>query len=171
MRETLVLTVVGPDRTGLVEALAARIAAHEGNWEASHMARMVGQFAGILQVTIDDARVADLVQALRSLDAGGLQVVAVPSHRSAAPVGVRARLDLTGDDRPGIVRDVSRVLTECGVNVEELQSQVTSAPMSGQLLFTARAVLHVPMQLTLSDLKAALEALASELMVDLTAEE
>lgn len=167
MRETLVLTVLGSDRTGLVEALADRIAAAGGNWEASHMARLAGQFAGILLVTIDRARVDGLVTSLRDLDERGLQVTARPSEVPAAPAGSRIRLALTGDDRPGIVRDVSRVLAERGVNVEELASSVSSAPMSGEALFRAEAVLLVPPQLTLAELRAGLESLASELMVDL----
>jgi glycine cleavage system regulatory protein len=170
MRETLVLTVLGPDRTGLVEALADRIAAAGGNWEASHMARLAGQFAGIVLVTVDRTRVEALTIALRGLDTLGLEVIARPTAMPPTAAGTRIRLELTGDDRPGIVRDVSRVLAERGVNVEELESKVTSAPMSGDPLFTATALLHVPPQLTLSDLRAGLEALAGELMVDLAAE-
>jgi len=70
----------------------------------------------------------------------------------------------------GIIRDVSRVLAERGVNVEELESEVSSAPMSGERLFTARARLRVPPTLGLADLRASLEKLAGELMVDLTTE-
>lgn len=170
MRETLVLTVLGQDRTGLVEALADRIAAAGGNWEASHMARLGGQFAGILLVTVERGLVDELIGSLRALDARGLQVVARTGAVPAAAAGVRIRLQLTGDDRPGIVRDVSRILAERGVNVEELESEVTSAPMSGEPLFKARAVLQVPPQLVLADLRAGLEALGGELMVDLSAD-
>lgn len=168
MRETLVLTVLGPDRTGLVEALADRIAAAGGNWEASHMARLGGQFAGIVLVTVDRSKQDALTIALRGLDTRGLEVVVRPTTVPEPAAGVRVRLELTGDDRPGIVRDVSRVLAERGVNVEELESSVTSAPMSGDALFKATALLHVPPALTLADLRAGLEALAGELMVDLS---
>jgi len=170
MRETLVLTVLGPDRTGLVEAIAERIAAAGGNWEASHMARLAGQFAGIVLVTAERERLDQLVSGLRDLDALGLEVNARITAAPPAAPGSRFRLELTGGDRPGIVRDVSRVLADRAVNVEELVSSVSSAPMSGEPLFTARAVLRVPPQLTLADLRAGLEALAGELMVDLTAE-
>ena len=170
MRETLVLTVLGHDRTGLVEDLADRIAAAGGNWEASHMARLGGQFAGILLVTIERGLVDELLTRLRGLDARGLQIVARTGELPSPAVGQRVALELTGDDRPGIVRDVTRILTERGVNVEELESEVTSAPMSGEPLFRARAVLQVPPGLALADLRAGLEALAGELMVDLSAE-
>ncbi len=169
MRETVVLTVLGPDRTGLVEVLADRIAAAGGNWEASHMARLAGQFAGIVLVTTERGRVDAMVQALRGLDTFGLEVTARVTSVPTAPAGTRLALGLTGNDRPGIVRDVSRVLAEHGVNVEELESTISSAPMSGAPLFTARALLHVPAGVTAGELRRGLEALAGELMVDLTA--
>ncbi len=172
MRESLVLTVIGPDRTGLVEALADRISASGGNWEASRMAQLAGQFAGILLVTVDPARSDELVAALRGLGGAGLQVTAHASTAAAAgPPSHQVFLELTGADRVGIVRDVARILADHGVNVEELESMVLSAPMSGEPLFSARAVLQVPETLALGELRAALEALGSELMVDLATAE
>ncbi|HEX3764500.1 MAG TPA: ACT domain-containing protein [Kofleriaceae bacterium] len=171
MRNTLVLTVLAPDRTGLVELLAQRIAAAGGNWEESRMARLAGQFAGILLVTCDASRSDELVAAVRALESAGLQVTARAAQADApAAPAPRVQLALTGGDRAGIVRDVSRVLAERGVNVEALESEVSSAPMSGERLFTARAQLRVPPGLALADLRASLEKLASELMVDLSVE-
>jgi glycine cleavage system regulatory protein len=168
MRETLVLTVLGPDRTGLVQALADRIAAAGGNWEASHMTRLAGQFAGIVLVTAEPDQADRVRSALRGLD--DLEISFRMSAVPAAAPGERVKLQLTGDDRPGIVRDVARVLAERGVNVEQLASSVSSAPMSGDPLFTARAVLHLPPTMTLADVRSGLESLSSELMVDLDPE-
>ena len=167
MRDMLVLTVSGPDKTGLVEALARQIAAVGGNWEESRMARLAGQFAGILLVTVETSRTDELVAGLRGLGAGGLQVTVHPTKAPSAPApSTRVRLQLTGQDRPGIVRDVARLLVERGVNIEELESEVGSAPMSGEQMFTARLRLLVPAQISLDDIRARLESLASELMVD-----
>ena len=172
MRNTLVLTVLAPDRTGLVEMLAERIAAAGGNWEESRMARLAGQFAGILLVTCDAERSDEVAAAVRGLGSAGLQVTvrASPDASPGAAPGTPLGLVLTGGDRPGIIRDVSRVLAERGVNVEELESEVSSAPMSGERLFTAHARLLVPPTLALADLRASLEKLAGELMVDLSVE-
>lgn len=166
MRDTLVLTIIGADRRGLVEALAREIAAVDGNWEDGRMARLAGQFAGILLVTVDTARTDELVAALRALDATGLQVSVRPTAAPSAPGGTRIRLELTGQDRPGIVRDVARVLAERGANVEELESSVASAPMSGERMFTARITAIARDGGELADLKSRLEGLTSELMVD-----
>ncbi len=170
MRASLVLTVVGPDRTGLVEALADQISTAGGNWEASHMARLAGQFAGILLVTLEPAATDALLAALRAMDAHGLTVTAHAAGEATTPPATHtAFLELTGDDRVGIVRDVARVLAALGVNVEELESELHSAPMSGEALFTARAVLRIPAEHSLAVLRDALEELGSELMVDLAA--
>ncbi len=171
MRTTLLLTAIGADRTGLVESLAQRIAAVSGNWEESRFARLAGQFAGIVLVTVEPARTDELIASLRDLESVGLQVtprVVTPS--SEAPAGTRVRLHITGTDRPGIVHDVSRILADHGVNVDELESSVGSAPMSGEAMFVARARLRVPPALELARLRTALEVLGNELMVDLAVE-
>lgn len=171
MRTTLLLTAVGTDRTGLVESLAQRIAAVGGNWEESRLARLGGQFAGIVLVTIDDAKTDALIAKLRELESAGLQVTSrVVPATATVPTGTRVRLTVTGNDRAGIVRDVSRVLADRAVNVEELESSVGSAPMSGEAMFVARARLLVPPSLELATLRTALESLGNELMVDLTAD-
>lgn len=167
MRTRLLLTVVGNDRTGLVEALAQRVAAAGGNWEQSRMARMAGQFAGIVLVTIEAARADALLAELRRLD--GLELQVRPVDTGAPELsGERVHLQLTGTDRAGIVRDVSKVLVGLGVNVEVLESEIGSAPMSGESMFTARAVLNIPAGVPVSKVRKALETLGGELMVDLT---
>jgi glycine cleavage system regulatory protein len=169
MRDMLVLTIIGADRTGLVEALAAEIAARGGNWEEGRMVRLAGQFAGVLLVTIDTARTDELVAALRKLDAKGLQVAVRPTAASTpVEAGHRVHIEVTGNDRPGIVRDIARVLAEHGFNVEDLESETASAAMSGDIMFTARIEATAPAHARLSDLRSRLEALGGELMVDLT---
>ena len=171
MRKTLLLTLVGADRTGLVESVEDKVAAIGGNWEESRMARLSGQFAGIVLVTVDAAKTDALIAELRQLDAKGLSVTA--RIVESAPVEVRGvayNLVVTGNDRPGIVRDVSRTLSERNVNVEELETSVESAPMSGGPLFVARARVRVPLGSQPSELRGALEKLGGELVIDLTAE-
>ena len=72
-----------------------------------------------------------------------------------------------GNDRPGIVRDITRLLAEQGVNFERLITDVRPAPMSSEPLFHAEAVLAVPLTLPLEQLQARLENLADDLMVEL----
>jgi glycine cleavage system regulatory protein len=169
MRDTLVLTLIGADRTGLVQSLAEKISALGANWEEARMAQLAGQFAGILRVTIEASKTDELVASLRALDAAGLQVTARRTAAPERPTGHSLfNLQVTANDRPGIVRDVSRVLAERGVNVEELETEVAPAAMSGGSLFVAKVLVRAPGGVALDDLRTRLEALGSELMVDLS---
>jgi glycine cleavage system regulatory protein len=165
---TLVLTVLGDDRAGLVSAVSGTLDAHGAAWERSQMARLAGKFAGIVEVAVPDARVDALVPALEALGAEGLTVVVERTDTEPEVDQSRLTLDLVGADRPGIVASISALLTERDVNVEQLTTAVREAPMTGGTLFEAHAVLTAPSFLSTSDLRAALESLADELLVDVT---
>jgi glycine cleavage system regulatory protein len=171
MRTSLVLTVLGDDKPGIVEHLSDQILAAGGNWEESRMARLAGKFAGLLRVSVDADRADALAASLMASDAGGLTVVVEPSADRQTGASRTLRLELLGNDHPGIIRDIARVLARNQVNIEELETAVTSAPMSGDALFRARALLRIPSTITLDALVGVLEALAGELMVDLTVEQ
>ncbi|KMS65256.1 hypothetical protein BVRB_037820, partial [Beta vulgaris subsp. vulgaris] len=168
---SLVLTVLGRDQPGLVDSLAAIVAEHGGNWVESRMAHLAGQFAGILRVEIAPAQANALSAAVKNLSAQGLEsmVCADPTGCTAA-TGMIAQLDLVGLDQPGIVRKVSQVLATKGVNVEELATECTAAPTTGQSLFHATAQLRLPQGLEIESLRVALEQVAADMMVDLTLE-
>ncbi len=162
----LVLTLIGPDRPGLVEAVAEPVASLGGNWLESRMAHLAGQFAGILRVEVPDGNEPALRQALERLAERGLRVVVAASPRPAAPPPQRAmQLDLTGLDRPGIVREIARALAERGVNIEELQTDRVTAAMSGEQLFRSRARILLPPGADKAELRARIERLATDLVV------
>ena len=168
MRTSLVLTVIGDDKPGLVEQLSALVLAAGANWEESRMARLAGKFAGLLRVSVDAERAYALAARLTTLDTEGLTVV-IKHSVDAEPGGFRpCGLDLVGHDHPGIIRDISRVLAQHRVNIEELETEVTSAPMSGDALCRARARLRMPSTMTVDQLRGILEALAGDLMVEVT---
>ncbi len=171
MRSSLVLTVIGPDKTGLVESLAAAVAAHGGNWVESRMARLAGKFAGVLRVDVPDEHRQALTDALAELRDAGLTVT-VESSDQTQPAGQSRPLvlNLIGHDRPGIVREFSHALAQRGVNVVEFHTQVVSAPMTGEPLFKASAQLRAPADTEIDLLRDTLDHLAQELDVDLTLE-
>lgn len=172
MNESLVATVLGEDRAGLVESIARVVAGHDGNWVESRMSRLAGRFAGILRVDVSGERAAALAEALRGLASSGLTVVVESSVGGDRPSGARRmKLELVGQDRPGIVREISGVLVRHGVSVDELQTECSSAPESGGTLFRAAASLHVPASVATLDLRTALERIADDLMVDVVLEE
>src|SRR5688572_25761682 len=109
MQISLVMTVIGKDRTGLVESVARMVAEHDGNWLESRMCRLGGEFAGLLRVHVPAERRAALENALSKLT--DLTVV-VHSDESAQPAGKPqlATLEVVGHDRPGIVREITQAL-------------------------------------------------------------
>lgn len=167
---TLVLTVIGDDRSGLVNALAAVVADHRGNWERSQMAELGGAFAGIVLVEV----AAERAEAFRAA-ASGIEGLQVNIHEADADVAAeptgRVGVELLGNDRPGIVRELSAVFARHDLSIEEFETQTSDAPMSGGRLFQARIGAPVAAGSDLDALRADLERLASELMVDITVED
>jgi len=172
MLATLVMTVIGADRPGLVQMVATRVADHGGNWLESRMCRLGGQFAGILRVEVPKDRRDELVNALRTLEVDGLRVIihAEGAASTGEPTGVLVQVEIVGHDRPGILRSVSGVFAAHGLNVEELASERVSAPMGGGTLFQARATVLVPQTVKVSAVRADLEKIAADLMVDVKLE-
>lgn len=169
MQRSLVMTVIGRDRPGLVDSVASLVAEHGGNWLESRMSRLGGQFAGILRVEVPGENEQPLVAALRKLDAQGLAVVVHPDQPSTLPASARqSLLEIVGQDRPGIVRQISHVLASFGVNVEELHTECASAAMSGETLFKARARLSLPSSCNAADVRQKLEKIAEDLIVEIS---
>lgn len=173
MITTVVFTVFGADRPGLVEAVAGCVTAHGGNWLESRLLHLGGHFAGIVRAEIDDARHTELLAGLRGLERKGLHVIVHHSGdqgavKAASAGGATARLEVMGHDRPGIVREIASALAARGVNVEELATERVSAPMTGDPMFVARAEVQLPAGLEPAVLRNALEKIAADLMVELT---
>lgn len=169
MTTTLILTLIGRDRPGFVRQTAATIAEHGGNWLESRMCRLGGEFAGIVRLEIEAARAEGLASALRGLNDLRVDVARETGETTPSTGGERrmASLDLVGSDRPGILREVTGVLAGHGLNVEDLSSERTEAPMGGGKIFQMRALVSVPAGAGLAKIRGELEKLAADLMVEL----
>jgi glycine cleavage system regulatory protein len=164
----VILTLLGVDRPGLVEGVADTVARLGGNWLESRMAHLGGKFAGILRLQVPADALPTLRRALEDLAGEDLRIV-VESDEALPPATPQRmlELELVGLDRPGIVRDISRVLVSSSANVEEITTDCSSAPMSGETLFRARIRAAVPMAADLGRLRADLERFADDLIVEL----
>jgi glycine cleavage system regulatory protein len=163
------MTIIGPDRTGLVESVARAVVDHGGNWLESRMCRLGGEFAGILRIELPVEKRQTLLGALQTLQNRGLTVVVRPDEAAvAATKGRQTRLEIVGHDRPGIVREITSALARANVNVEEFSSECVSAPMSGETLFKAAARLQLPDGCNVAALKKELEKIAADLLVDIS---
>lgn len=162
----VILSIIGPDQPGLVRRISEALAASGGNWLESRMARLEGHFAGI--VTVDASE--GFLQALPQLQTDGLRITATviapaqdPAHRAAGP---RLRLEVVGQDRPGIVHEVTQVLAACGANIEEMTTGVANAAFSGEALFRAVILLRAPDDDAAMRLRAGLERIGNDIAVD-----
>ncbi len=170
--ETVVFTFIGSDRPGLVQMLSDAVARCGGNWLESRMSTLAGQFAGIVEVAVDAGQVAQLRDGLQSLADRGLTVVVADSGGICDESATRRlRLSIIGPDRPGIVREVSGALAAHQINVLEMDTSLTSAPMSAEPLFEAMAEIRVPKSLNLEELNSRLDEIADALTIDIDLEE
>lgn len=166
MQESLVVTLIGADRSGIVARLAKLAAESGASWQESKMARLAGRFAGIVRLDVPADSIDALERSLEQLNTEGLKLTI---ERGGSQAKRRCiALDLIGHDRPGIVRDISAVLAQHHVSIDELDTDVESASMSGEQLFHAQLRLLLPDDLAAGELQEALEAIADELMVELT---
>ncbi len=165
----LVLTLVGDDRAGLVQALADAVAAHGGNWERSELAELAGAFAGVVLVSVPDERLDELTGALDGLQG----LLTITPHTSTATTpgpdeGERLVFTVLGNDHPGIVRDITSALVSRGFSIDRFTSRTLDAPMAGGTLFEATVSARVTADADVAAAARELEDLAGEIQVDIT---
>jgi glycine cleavage system regulatory protein len=168
MAKTLVLTFIADDRPGLVNRLSEIVSGAGGNWLESRMAHLAEKFAGIVMVDIPAGKIAGLKKALEVLEDEGFHLTVEETSTEVAAAGPIYNLDLVGPDQTGILHEITNCLAEHGVSVEDMDTDIRDAPMSGGVMFYANAHVRLPKNLNAGELQAALEALAGSLMVDIT---
>jgi methionyl-tRNA formyltransferase len=164
----LVVSIVGPDRHGIVSLLADRAQRYGANWAASRMTRLAGEFAGTVHFEVPREHADALSEALRQLGSSGLQVVIARSDAASVPDTLRPfELELVGEDRVGIVSSLTKMLAERGISIENIHTEINRSGVSGKQTFKIGAHLLVPAALPVDALRSDLSALASEMMLDI----
>lgn len=164
----MILSVMGSDRPGLTQALAAAVFSAGGNWLESHLSQLGGLYVGSVLVELERDGADALHEAVQAVDAQGLQVRLAPAVAPHGAAGEALRFALVGQDQPGIVHEVTAILTRLSVNIETFQSRVEAEPHSGAPLFHMDARLRLPAELKAQDVQAALEQISADVMVDVT---
>ncbi len=170
---SLIVTVMGPDRPGIVSLLSDRAQRHGANWTASRLSRLAGEFAGMVHFEVPPDSAEALAEALRALESSGLRVVIAKSQGAAAPAGQRGvALELVGDDRLGIVSNVTRILAEHGISIENIHTEVVRGEAAGKPdLQGRRAPSGAEHALDRRRCSSALGVVANEMMVDIALDE
>ncbi len=166
MNQEVILTVVGSDRPGLTRAIADAVYAAGGNWLESHLSRLGGKYVGSVLVELPHERLGELEAAARAIDAVGLHVEILPAAGDAGRSGQSLGIEIVGQDRPGIVREVTTVLAGLEVNIEDFTTAIEGSAWSGAPLFRAKAKLLIPANVSSDQVREALERISGEIMVD-----
>jgi len=165
---SLVVTVMGPDRPGIVRLLAERARRFGANWADSRMTRLAGEFGGMVHLEVPRDNADALSASLRTLEATGLRIVVARSEGSPLAPNVRGvALELMGDDRQGIVSRLTKLLSDRGISIENIHTEIQRTGSAGKTTFRIGAYLLVPAALPLDELRRELVALADEMMVDI----
>lgn len=172
MQSTFIITFIGDDRPGLVEALSSVISDHGGNWLESRLSQLAGKFAGLISVSLPSDSGDELRAALKNLHDQGISVHVTPCDAGAAIADHDrlVRLTVLGPDRPGVVREIATALSKRNINVLELESFVSPAPMSAELMFHASVEASLPQPCDLQELEESLDQIADEMHMDITLE-
>jgi len=164
---SLVVTVMGPDRPGIVRQLSDRAERFGANWAASRLSHLAGEFAGMVHFEVPRENADALAESLRGLESAGLRLVIARSESAGVPAGLRGvELELIGEDRLGIVSKLTRILAEAGVSIEHMHTEIVGGHSPGKSMFKVAAHLLVPKALSSDELRGQLEALGREMMVD-----
>ncbi|MFT5722468.1 MAG: glycine cleavage system regulatory protein [Motiliproteus sp.] len=169
MQTTLILTLIGEDKPGLVELVSQLVAERQGEWLESQFSRLGGKFAGVLCIRVAAEQRAALEEDLHALAEQGLRVMVEQGAPAAATPCYPLTLSFVGLDRLNVIADISEVLSRFGVTILTLNSHCAPAPMSAEIMFHADLEVQVPVSVSSDRLSDALEALTPELMVDLEA--
>jgi glycine cleavage system regulatory protein len=164
----IVLSVTGSDRPGLTSALAEAVLAAGGNWQEGHLSRLGGLYVGSVLVELPDANVGELQRQVQAIDTAGLNVVINPAGDEPAIAPTALLFELVGQDRPGIIREVSAILARLGVNIESLSSGEETGAWGGERLFRAELLVTLPEGVGPEVVQEALESISGEIMVDFT---
>ena len=175
MNISLIVSVIGPDRPGLVEQISATVAEAGGNWEGSRMMQLAEQFAGMVQVVLPSDKEDELRAALADLETEDFKVSVIHAGESAPSSDSstqRILLEVVGQDRSGIVASISSTIANAGVNVVELATDCRNAPWSGDKVFQTNAILEIPAEneIPLDELREKIEEIAGDLMVEIKPE-
>lgn len=172
MNRSLVLSILSEDKPGIVETLAAAISENGGSWQESRMTQLAGKFAGILQVNVAESNLVDLKAALTALEYKGIATNIAEVNDEAA--GERTKLmhfTLVGNDRTGIVKELSQAFASHHINMDQLETDCSSMPWTGDPMFTARGTLNIPENADLDSLQDQLDDIADNLGVDIELDE
>lgn len=161
----VIISFISPDRPGLVDTISNTVKQFKGNWQSSSLHHMSGYFSGVIEIAIDSSNSDSLIAAIHNID--GLESNIKVADNIQNKVQPSVVLELTANDRSGIVQEISSVIHQQGGNLLKVVSKTENAAHSGQTLFKAKVTVAVNDTET-DNLIEAIEGLADDLIVDVS---
>lgn len=172
MEKHLILSILSEDKPGVVKGIAQLVAQHGGSWQESRLTQLAGKFAGVVRITVTAEKEQMLTAALTDLKSQGIRVIVEDIAAQSRQQSTRnARFSLAGPDRPGIVFEITQAFNQYQINVDDMNTQCSSMPYSGEPLFEADGILSLPAEMDLDRLQDQLEQIADSLALDIQLEE
>lgn len=166
MTNELIIAFIARDRPGVVEQIAEVVAEQKGNWLESRMAHLAETFTGVVRITLPDADSTSLINAFAELEEDGFRIMVQDAGAAVASGTPLIAFEIIGPDQPGILHELTRTIAGLGASVEEMETRIDSAPVSGEALFAADTKVRLPDGLSEEAFREALEDSASALFVD-----
>lgn len=167
MANEFIIAFIARDKPGVIEKIAGIVTENNGNWLESRMAHLAETFTGVVRVTVSDSSTDKLTTALSALQEDGFEVMVknttAGGDQTSNPV---INFEIVGPDRTGIVHELTRTIAGLGASVEEMETRLDSAPVSGEPLFAADMKVRLPDGLSEEAFRDALENSADALFVD-----
>jgi len=162
---SLIISAVGSDRPGIVSELSGAITSHGGNIEKSRMTRLGSDFTIIMLVTVDPKWEESLVVALQAIKE--LSITTKGTEPNTVIAGENCQISLNGADNEGIVKVLSKYLEEKSINIIEMDTHISQAPISGSPLFNLNASVSIPGEVDGRDIQSDLSQIAQDLGVEI----
>lgn len=170
MRVNIVFTLTGPDRIGIVESVTRMILAHDGNVETSRMARLGGEFAILMLISMPSEQLSAMESDVEKLIPQGYKVTTGRTGQTDAAAyrgWLPYRIEVYGADHEGIIHQIARYLSEHGINIESMETGTSRAPVSGTPLFSMTALIVVSPDPGNRNWEADLENVGRDLSVEI----
>lgn len=154
VNKQLAITVIGPDRAGLIRDLSQIVADAAGNIQESRMIALGSEFAVLMLISGNWHAVAKIREKLEALQSRGEITVTL---RDSAPrrevVAAPYVIDVVSLDREGIVLGLSNFFAGRQLEIAELNTRRYNAPHTGAMMFSVQLTVNIPADLQVSTLR------------------
>ena len=154
MEKQLAITVIGPDRAGLIRDLSKMVTDATGNILESRMIALGSEFAILMLVAGNWHSIAKIREKLDALQNQGNMTVTIRDCAPRATVtAVPYVIDVVSLDHEGIVLALSNFFATRDLEIAELNTRRYNAPHTGATMFSIQMTVNVPADIQISTLR------------------